>query len=324
MKRFLATYLFTAVIGTAAVYFGTPKIASLFPRLTRPEPAATRPPTDDLTPTGTFFERMSPATDAPSADPGDSGQRLGTRSVDGDDAPVSTPPEVPSIEPPPVIPPYYPPASMTNASSWAILIQRTAHYSTGGKNLGLLPAGTVGEVIKTTTSSDGDVAVCSIEQGGQWKGPVLISLADLVVFEGPLTAVPADTLSLLHHYYTLKERIDARTAAIQQALTAANPHAAAFIRATDAVNEFVIRAKKMTVAFKATTGPARSELLDQLKRMKFEQVRLNTELSQAEARMKEWNANNPTSPAHAAPDLELSGWLAELRRLEPRKKAIIP
>jgi hypothetical protein len=58
--------------------------------------------------------------------------------------------------------------------------------------------------------------------------------------------------------------------------------------------------------------------------MKFEQVRLNAELSQAEARMKEWNANNPTSPAHAAPDPELSGWLAELRRLEPRKKAIIP
>jgi glycine cleavage system H lipoate-binding protein len=40
--------------------------------------------------------------------------------------------------------------------------------------------------------------------------------------------------------------------------------------------------------------------------------------------MKEWNANNPTSPANAAPDPELSGWLAELRRLEPQKKAIIP
>ena len=324
MKRFLVTYLFTAVIGTAAVYFGTPKIAAHLPRLTRPEPAVPLPPVDNLTPTGTFFERMSPATDAPSADPGDSGQSLGTRSVDGKDAPISTPPEAPSIETPPVIPPYYPPASITNASSWAILIQRTAHYSTGGKNLGMLPAGTVGEVIKNTTSSDGDVAVCLIEQNGQWKGPILIGVANLVMFEGPLTAVPADTLSLLHYYYTLKERIDARTAAIQQAITAANPHAAAFNRATDAVNEFVIRAKKMTVAFKATTGPARSDLLDQLKRMKFEQVRLNADLSQAEARMKEWNANNPTSPAHAAPDPELSGWLAELRRLEPRKKAIIP
>ena len=324
MKRFLTTYLITALIGTAAVYWGTPMIADTLPRSTIPEPAVPRPPTDDLTPTATFFERMSPATDAPSADPGDSGQRLGTRSVDGDDAPVSTPPDAPIIEPPPVIPPYCPPASMTNASSWAILIQRTAHYSKSGKNLGMLPAGTVGEVIKTTTSSDGDVAVCLIEQKGQWKGPILIGVANLVMFEGPLTAVPADTLSLLHHYYTLKERIDARTATIQQAITAANPHAAAFNRATDAVNEFVIRAKKMTVAFKATTGPARSDLLDQLKRMKFEQVRLNAELSQAEARMKEWNANNPTSPAHAAPDPELSGWLAELRRLEPRKKAIIP
>jgi hypothetical protein len=324
MKRFLTTYLFTAVSGTAAVYYGTPMIAAKLPRLTNPEFAIIRPSVDDLTPSSISFRRMSPATDAPSADPGDSALGSGTQSTEGEGDPIDKAPEAPIIEPPPVIPPYQPPASATHASSWAILIQRAVHYSTGGKNLGMLPAGTVGEVIKTTTSSDGDVAVCLIEQNGQWKGPILIGVANLVMFEGPLTAVPADTLSLLHHYYTLKERIDARTATIQQAITAANPHAAAFNRATDAVNEFVIRAKKMTVAFKATTGPARSDLLDQLKRMKFEQVRLNAELSQAEARMKEWNANNPTSPAHAAPDPELSGWLAELRRLEPRKKAIIP
>ncbi|MBM4163309.1 MAG: hypothetical protein FJ222_02550 [Lentisphaerae bacterium] len=324
MKRFLTTYLLTAGIGTATVYYGTPMIAAKLPRLTNPAFAITGPSVDDLTPSSVAFARMSPVTDASSADPDDSSPGNGTRSIEGDDAPINAPPEAPIIEPPPVIPPYQPPASSTNASSWAILIQRAVHYSTGGKNLGMLPAGTFGEVIKTTTSSDGDVAVCTIDQDGQWKGPVLIGVANLVVFEGPFTTVSADTLGLLRHYYALKERIDARTAAIQQAITAANPHAAAYVRATDAVNEFVLRAKKMSATFKDATGPARSEMLDQLKRMKFEQVRLNSELSQAEARMKEWTANNPDSPTNAASDPELSGWLAELRRIEPLKQAIIP
>jgi hypothetical protein len=324
MKRFLTTYLLTAVIGTAAVYFGAPAIAARLSGPARPEPDGAPPSVDALTPVSTAPGLAPTVADTPAAGSGDPTVGCVTAPAEAAATPSSPVPEAPVGVPASVIPPYQPPASITNANAWAILTRRAVHYSTAGKNLGSLPAGTIGEVIKTTTSSDGDVAVCLIEQDGQWKGPVLIGVADLVVFENSLAAVPADTLSLLHHYYTLKERIDARAAAIQKAITDANPHAAAYIRATEAVNAFVIRAQKLTAAFKTATGPARTDLLEKLKRMKFEQVRLNAERSEAEARMKEWSAQNPAPPANAASDPELGGWLAELRRIEPRKRAIIP
>ena len=324
MKRFWATYLLTAVIGTVAIYFGAPMIASKLARPTPPVPSsATHPTVSEIKPARPLFRRISAAAltstvgqTEPRA-PGVTHSRDVTNTNTGD-LPASTREGTVSA-----VPSYRPPDSDPSAPSWAILTRQASHYSTDGKNLGPLPAGTVGEVTRTTTSSRGDFAVCTVDHNGQWKGPVLIGVEYLILFEGPLTAVPTEPLSLLHHYYALKGRIDARSATLQQQHAPGNPHVAAHTRAVNAGTEFTSLAKRRVAAMNAASGPKRSELLDELKQMKFEQARLNSERQQAEARMKEWDAQNPRQ-TRAPVDPELNDWLAELRRLEPEKQAVIP
>jgi len=330
MKSFWATYLFTALVGTAAAYYGAPAI---YPRLAEagfaPRSAAGMP------------EAQTSAVSVASAAVRPSPPRLRLKPETPAPAEAATPPSVPDRAPtqenrttaddatplPPAapdIPLYRPPEPDPSASSWAIVMQRTAHYTSDGQNLGPLPAGTVAQVIKTTTSSHGDVAWCTFDRNGQWRGPAFIGMEQLVLFEGPLTVAPPEALNLLHRYFTLKGRVAERIVAIQQKRTADNPIRAAYSQAHEAMKDFDARVSKLTAERDAASGPRRSELINKLHGMRAEQTRLRLERERAAAELKAWNEKNPPQSNDIAADRELAGWIAELDRLEPEKLKLIP
>ncbi len=330
MSRFWTTYILTAVIGTAAAYFGAPAISAQIARGARPIRLGVMPV---ASPRGEAQRREAGDRPAelprslhtpPEAPAGFGNEPLPVGAAADGAAAVAETVDKPTPQPQEDRPLYRPPAANPEADSWAILKQNAPHYSVAGQNLGTLPAGTIGEVTKTTTSSNGDVAVCTIDVNGQWKGPVLISVGHLVVFEGPLTRVPLQTLDLLHRYFSLKGRADARAAAVQQKNASANPHAAAYRRANDAWNALNARVTPLTSEFNTATGTRRAELLEQLKRMRIEQSRLRVEREHAADKVRTWQEQNPPQQPDRVQDPELAGWLAELHRIEPEIQKIIP
>ncbi len=330
MSRFWTTYILTAVIATAAAYFGAPALSAQIARAARPTKFRATPAASPhgevqrLEAIGRSAEIRRPlhtTLEAP-ASVGNEPLPVGT-APDGAAAVAETV-DAPTPQQQQDRPLYRPPAANPEAASWGILKQNAPHYSAAGQNLGTLPAGTIGEVTKTTTSSNGDVAVCTIDVNGQWKGPVLISVGHLVVFEGPLTRVPLQTLDMLHHYFSLKGRADARAAAVQQRNASANPHAVAYRRANEAWTALNARVTPLTTEFNTATGTRRAELLEQLKRMRIEQNRLRIERENAAAMLRAWNEKNPPQSPDRVQDPELAGWLAELNRIEPEIQKIIP
>ncbi len=333
--RFWLTYLLTAAAGTALIHWGSPSLAAHADTVRRlagkpPRAAVAAPRAAVAAP-----RAPTPAAALPVV-------RMPEDVAAQAQAPQPVPPAAePETEPPPPAaeaaaetsaaapqavgaPPLYtPPPPDPAAASWGVVLHRAPHSGVKGNPLGPLPVGTVVEIQELLPTAEGDMAVCVIDDGGQWKGPVMIGLNHLVRFEGPLTDAPPEAVDLLYRYYRLRERIDARREAHRQRTASANPHAAAHARAVADQRAFDERVRRLTAQRDAASGPRRSQLIDQLHGMQAEGTRLRLNVEEARAKRDAWARENP-QPANGPGDPELEGWIEELRRLEPEVKRYVP
>lgn len=333
--RFWLTYLLTAAIGTAIVHFGAPSFVAHADFARRPLPAqqpssvvapaqgaqAPNPPRAPVQRPQRSV-RLVPAQPPQPPQPAAPSATATVETTAASATPEQLETTVPE-ETPPTRPLYTPPPPDPNATSWGMVLRRAPHSGIAGNALGPLSAGTVVEIEKFISTASGDQAVCVIDANGQWKGPVLIGLEHLVCFEGPLTAAPAQAVDLLHRYYRLQEQIDARRAAHRKRAATANPHAAVYERAVTELQTFDERVRTLVAQRDASSGPKRSQLIDQLHGMQATRTRLRLHVEEAKAKGNAWTKQNPqaTEDPH---DPELEEWLDTVRQLEPQVKKYVP
>ena len=326
MKRFWLTYLLMTVIGTAAVHYGAlllcahPGFLPLGANYLPQPPASVSARSPALVCRAPEVTVRRPQTRKPGPTP-NRAQELPPQEMP--EAVAAEVPQAASASEPPVRRLYTPPPPNPEATSWCILLQQAPGYGADGTMRRTFPAGTVGEIIKRTPTANGDMAVCTVDVGGHWQGPVWIGLEYLVAFQGSLSEAPPPARDLLYRYYTLKGNIDARQAVLRQRAANANPHAAACTRAATDLKTFYARVKKLTAERDAATGPKRSTLINTLHGMQSQLTRLQLQLKQAEDQRKAWEAQH-LRPPDGQRDPEIAGWLEELRQLEPEKQQYVP
>ena len=216
-------------------------------------------------------------------------------------------------------------ASFTGPKNgWGFLQAPAPYYSPTGKNLGSLPGGTCFKYTGVETASAMPLLVSTVRNGERWEGPYLLGCRSLALFEGAPDALDAETLRNLAEYFTLMGKVAERKAALAQALRTDNPHAEAAQRARQAYRESIEKAGELEQQRASLTGARKTKADDDLRALKYEQVRLKADADRADADYAAWNAAHPLNPAKQAADPQLRELEQALRASKVKVSELVP
>lgn len=216
-------------------------------------------------------------------------------------------------------------ASFTGPKSgWGFLQARAPYYSPAGKNLGSLPGGTCFKYAGVETASDTPLLVSTVRNGDRWEGPYLLGCHSLALFEGSPDALDAETFRNLAEYFTLLGKIAERKAALAQTLRTDNPHAETAQRARQAYQASIEKAGELEQQRTALSGARKTKADDDLRALKYEQVRLKADADRAVADYTAWNAAHPISPSKQAADPQLRELEQALQASRVKVSELVP
>ena len=331
--NFWLSFILAALIGTAVVYHVSPTVwkyygASKPAAISKPAVApATTPapvPAASLPPKATLAASIShPAVHAIKPAPAASAPAAATPVSSTTSVPEKTeaaPTSAASSVPTPALAAIAP----SGATNWGLTITCASYYSLAGEHRGTLPGGALIDISSHHSSSRGDMAAGEVERGGAMVGPYLIAASDLVQFDVPRSALPAETVNTLKAYYTLKGRLDQRIADLKANDESANPCTAAYLAAHKAYNAFGAETEALRAKFDQSSGALRLKYEDQLRSMKPESVRRKQVLDDAKAKYVDWKKNHPAVAAtDPSKDSQVKDLQAQIAALEPKVKEIM-
>ena len=204
-------------------------------------------------------------------------------------------------------------------SGWGITKSATPYYSADGKRLGVLPGGTLLDYSSVKTSSKNMVLEAKVKQGGDWSGPFLLDCASLAIFEGKPDNIDPAILSDLTEFFSLKSKIAERKAEIEKTAHERSPHAESARRAQERYAESIRKATELNAKAEKQTGAARNKSHEQLRELKYEQVRLKADADKEAANLKAWKEANPLTPEAFRTDAQI---VALEKQLAPLKAKI--
>jgi len=321
MIRFWLNYILFGLAATAAIHFAVPLYREYVQGNGQPAAGVNETSAEAAAAVNGNTPTRSASTTTPRRPvraPGEAAARTQNR-----DAPAATNNiSVDEIPAGPNIPIYTPPAPDPDAISWGVLVRNASHRGLGGNNLGRLDAGTVMSIQKLVPSDKGDAALGLIDTGGDWKGPALVGLENLLRFDGSLDAAPTEAVGLLCRYYQLRSQVERRRGELRRQRENRNPYNEPYRTAAAALRSFDERVIKLTKQRDEASGVERGKLIDTLHGMKSERTRLRLNVEESEKRRKGWDAQNP-EPATAPVDKQLEQWQNELARLGTMKKRVV-
>ena len=342
---FLPKYLIAAVLGSIAVYVGSPYLLPYLPG-GKPAPSGEAPTepvwTQAAVDPDEFPEAVASAV-APDADPA------------GDETPAAEPPDRQTAKPsnrqtvklsnrqtvkpsneqpdsqgePEVIVEnvrgYTPSTERIRASGsdvtyWGVTIRDASFYDRDGKlRDDQVPGGTLIEQTAAKRSSKGEMAICRIWRGRNWAGSYLISTADLIRFDGGREEVDADDVDNLCRYYGLSAAVERRKEELVQKAASANPHYRELKAKAKAYNDHMKRAEELTAKRDQTKGAERSRIIAELTQLKNAEAREAAEVQSLTRKYEEWKKNHPsTSGADPSSDPVCKGYLRQMDELRPK------
>ncbi|MBQ6926570.1 MAG: hypothetical protein IJQ73_18195 [Kiritimatiellae bacterium] len=342
---FLPKYLIAAVLGSIAVYVGSPYLLPYLPGgKTAPSGEAPTEPvwTQAEVDPDEFPEAVASAV-APDADPA------------GDETPAAEPPDRQTAKPsnrqtvklsnrqtvkpsneqtdsqgePEVIVEnvrgYTPSTERIRASGsdvtyWGVTIRDASFYDRDGKlRDDQVPGGTLIEQTAAKRSSKGEMAICRIWRGRNWAGSYLISTADLIRFDGGREEVDADDVDNLCRYYGLSAAVERRKEELVQKAASANPHYRELKAKAKAYNDHMKRAEELTAKRDQAKGAERSRIIAELTQLKNAEAREAAEVQSLTRKYEEWKKNHPsTSGADPSSDPVCKGYLDKMAELKPK------
>jgi hypothetical protein len=216
------------------------------------------------------------------------------------------------------------PSAALNADpgyAWGIVVTNSFFYDAQMNRVGIMAGGTVVARKSSRLLPDGNVAECCyLKEDRLWVyEPVHLYEADLVLFEMPYEQADRGQRDLLREYCRLFGRYEAAKAKLYKDMTMRNPHLAEHQETANAYREFSLRAKAIHEEHQTATGARRSELEDQLRKMKAEEGDYRRRYEAAKTQYDAWKQQNVLDPA-------ASGRLktAEMQSIENRMKALRP
>lgn len=231
-------------------------------------------------------------------------------------APPSSP--VPKEIPPPE------PVFSGPKSGWGIANQACAYYSSEGHHLGKVPAGTLVTYSGVKQSQNSFVLIATIQRkANTWEGPFLIEAPEVVLFSGELEGMPGKLISDLKAYYTIKGALVDRKDKIEEVAQSQNPYFETAKLWQQRYADSVEKASEMEAKANALKGPAKSNMLDELRLLKYEQARLKIQADKEAVNYKAWKDQNPNNPSLYSNDAELKALQAQLKDAKEKIKDVV-
>jgi len=207
-------------------------------------------------------------------------------------------------------------------SGWGITKSPTPYYTAEGKNLGTLPGGTLFDYSSVKTTSKNMVLLAKVKQGGDWTGPFLLDCSSLAIFEGKPDTVSPQIVSDLIEFFSVKSKLAERKATIEKTEHEKNAHFQSAKRAQERYTQSIKAAKELSDKADTQTGAAKSRSLDQLRTMKYEQVKIKAEADKEAANYTVWKIANPIPPERFQADPEIAALEKQLAPLKTKLGAL--
>ncbi|MEI6646646.1 MAG: hypothetical protein WCP12_11475 [bacterium] len=216
-----------------------------------------------------------------------------------------------------------PPAPVFSGSKsgWGIVNEVCAYYSLEGHNMGKLPVGTMLTYSGVKQSTKSFVLISKIQrQEKTWEGPFLIEASDVVIYRGELEKMPDKLMGDLKAYYVIKGQIADRKDQIEEKTLSLNPHFDTAKLWQQRYAESIEKAGKMEEKANVLTGSAKSNMLDALRSLKYEQTRIKTQADNEAMNYKAWKDQHPINPALFNNDAELKVLQTQLKEAKAKIK----
>ena len=209
-------------------------------------------------------------------------------------------------------------------SGWGIVNQACAYYSSEGHHLGKVPAGTLVTYSGVKQSQNSFVLIATIQRkANTWEGPFLIEAPEIVLFSGELEGMPGKLISDLKAYYTIKGEISDRKDKIEEGAQLHNPYFETAKLWQQRYADSVEKASEMEAKANALKGPAKSNMLDELRLLKYEQARLKVQADKEAVSYKAWKDQNPINPSLYSNDAELKALQTQLKAAKEKIKDVV-
>ncbi|MGI5868361.1 MAG: hypothetical protein ACOX9C_02805 [Kiritimatiellia bacterium] len=212
--------------------------------------------------------------------------------------------------------------------NWGIVVTNSFFYDAQMKPQGIMLGGTVVARKSSRLLPDGNVAECCyLKEGRQWVyETVHIYEADLVLFDMPYEKADPAQRDLLVEYCQLYGRYEAAKAKLYKDIAKRNPYLADHQETAQSYREFLARAKTLHEEHEAVTGPRRSAIQDELRKMKGQEQDVKRRYEEAKARYDAWKRENVTAPAETGrlktPDMQ--SLENQMKALRPAVQEIVP
>lgn len=207
---------------------------------------------------------------------------------------------------------------------WGFVKAGCPYYSPQGKNLGLLPGGTLFKYADVKASSRNPMLVSALRRGEAWEGTYLLDCTEVAAYEGDPDTVDPEIVKNLGAYFAVEGKIAERRAALDEVAFAANPAFKAARETRQAYQDSVAKAAEMATQARTLTGARKAKADEALRALKYEQVRLKAKADAAAAAYKAWKTAHPADPATFAKDVGLQALEQERAALRAKVANLIP
>lgn len=210
-------------------------------------------------------------------------------------------------------------------TGWGFVKTSCPYYTEEGKNQGKLPAGTQFKYKGIKQAQKNSMLVSTIrDESGTWKGPYLLDCTVIAAYEGDPESIDPKIIEALGKYFTLSGKIEDRKNEITEDALKDNPYFQAAKAAQDAYLASVKKATELENEMTAATGSRRSKMQDQLRALKYEQVKLQTKSETQIAAYRNWKAEHPIDAQKIADDAQIKAWTAERDAAGVSVKNLVP
>jgi len=207
---------------------------------------------------------------------------------------------------------------------WGFVKTGCPYYSLQGKNLGLLPGGTLFKYTDVKASSRNPMLVSVLRRGVAWEGPYLLDCTEVAAYEGDPDTVDPETVKNLGDYYLVEGKIAERKTALDEIAYAANPAFKTARETQQAYQTSVAKAAEMAEQSRALTGTRKAKSDEALRALKYEQVRLKSKADAAASAYKAWKTAHPADSDAYGKDAGLQALEQERLALRAKVAVLLP
>jgi len=180
-------------------------------------------------------------------------------------------------------------AQSAETRSWGVVSREGAKaYTTNGKFLGKLQAGTILSILSVRKTKTGRVAVCTLQVSGD-KDKLLVRTSELEMRRGLLEKAGEKEKDLTIKAAKLQAAIGRARSGPEETVAANNPHAGAYAEVKKKHAAFWKKVSALEARHEAADGEERMRYFDELRRLKGEDIRIGTELESVKKKYDAWN-----------------------------------